>query len=141
MTNLAPDGLFVETRKSIKHGTQVEIQVAGTNEVPEMTVRAIVLRQRLTAARSSRLKQEGVGLRILQAPDEYYALVERELKASEPKDASPDPALKHLRVKLSERASSAYRIVAITSSSAEAARTEIEGELEPEWQVLDVLSS
>ena len=72
VTNLAPDGLFVETRKSIQHGTQVEIHVMGTNEAPEMTLRAIVVRQRLIPNRSSRLKHEGVGLRILQAPDEYY---------------------------------------------------------------------
>ncbi len=140
VTNLASDGLFVQTRSSIPHGTQVEVHVPQAEELLEMTVRAIVVRQCLLPNRSSELKRKGIGLRILQAPDAYYALVEREMKASEP-PAPPDPSLKSFRVRVAERESTVFRVLTVTTSSPEAAREELEDELGPGWQVLDVLSS
>lgn len=140
VTNLASDGLFVQTRGSIRHGTQVEVHIPQAEEMLEITVRAIVVRQRLLPNRSSELKQDGIGLRILQAPDAYYALVEREMKASEP-PAAPDPSLRRFRVKVAERESTVFRVLTVTTSSPEAAREELEDELGPGWQVLDVLSS
>ncbi len=140
VTNLAPDGLFVQTRISIPPGTQVKVHVPEADELLEMTVRAIVVRQRLLPNRSSELKQDGVGLRILQAPDAYYALVEREMKASEP-PAPPDPSLRRFQVRVAERKSTVFRVLTVTTSSPEAARNELEDELGPEWQVMEVLSS
>ncbi len=139
VTNLAPDGLFVRTKKNIPHGTQVEIYIPETNGVPEMTVRAIVVRQRLVPNRSSRLKQDGVGLRILQAPDAYSALAEREMKSSEAAGSPPDPSLRRFRVRVNEQGGSVFRMLSVTASSAQAARQEIEDELGPDWQVTDVL--
>lgn len=140
VTNLASDGLFVETPGSIPHGTEVVVHVPESDRLPEMTVRAIVVRQRLLPNRSSKLKHDGVGLRILQAPNAYYALVEREMKASEP-DAAPDPALRRFRVKVAERESTVFRVLTVMASSPEAACEELKHELGPGWQVLDVLSS
>ncbi len=140
VTNLASDGLFVETPGSIPHGTEVTVHIPQAEELLEMTVRAIVVRQRLLPNRSSKLKHDGIGLRILQAPDAYYALVEREMKASEP-PAPPDPSLRRFRVKVAERESTVFRVLTVTTTSPEAARAELENELGPGWQVLDVLSS
>ena len=61
VTNLASDGLFVETLRSIPHGTEVVVHVPQADELPEMTLRAIVVRQRLLPNRSSKLKHDGVG--------------------------------------------------------------------------------
>jgi hypothetical protein len=76
--NLSSDGLFVLTKAPIPTGTQIEIQVSQAQEVPEMTLRAIVVRQRLVPDKSSQLKLQGLGMQILQAPSAYYELVERE---------------------------------------------------------------
>jgi hypothetical protein len=81
--NLTSDGLFILTQATIPPGTQVEIEIPATTDVPEMTLRAIVIRQRLVPDQSSRLFLQGLGLRVLQAPDAYYELEERE-KTSQP---------------------------------------------------------
>jgi len=74
--NLTSEGLFVLTQAEIPPGTQLQLEVPGAQEVPEMTLRAIVVRQRLIPDESSQLMVKGLGLQILQAPDAYYELVE-----------------------------------------------------------------
>lgn len=76
--NLTSDGLFVLTKAIIPPGTQIEIQVSEAREVPEMTLRAIVVRHRLVPDETSQLKLQGLGVQILQAPPAYYELAERE---------------------------------------------------------------
>jgi len=79
--NLTRRGLFVLTRAELEPGSQLEIHVPAAEDVPEMTLRAIVVRQRLVAGKSARLISQGVGLRVLQAPEAYYELAERETRS------------------------------------------------------------
>lgn len=137
--NLTSDGLFVLTQATIPPGTQVEIQVPATTDVPEMTLRAIVVRQRLVPDCASRLSSEGVGLRVLQAPDVYYEQVEREEEAADETDTPSDPSLRSFRVRVSETGGSTFRVLSVAAASAEAAREEIQYELGSDWEVTDVL--
>jgi len=79
--NLTRRGLFVLTRAELKPGSQLEIHVPAVEDAPEMMLRAIVVRQRLVAGKSARLISQGVGLRVLQAPEAYYELAERETRS------------------------------------------------------------
>ena len=139
VTNLAVDGLFVQIQDTIPHGSQVKIHIPEAKDVPEMTVRAIVVRQRLVPDCASRLSSEGVGLRVLQAPDVYYELVEREEEAADEADTPPDPSLRSFRVRVSETGGSTFRVLSVAAASAEAAREEIQYELGSDWEVTDVL--
>ncbi len=82
--NLTADGVFVLTSAMIPPGTQIEIEVPNAREAPQMTLRAIVIRQRLVPDKSSLLTLQGLGLQILQAPDAYYELVEQQQEGSGP---------------------------------------------------------
>ena len=73
--NLTADGVFVLTSAMIPPGSQVEVDVPDAQETPQMTLRAIVIRHRLVPDESSRLKLQGLGMRILQAPNAYYELI------------------------------------------------------------------
>jgi len=140
VTNLAPDGLFVRTRRKIPQGSQVEVHIPEGHGVAEMTLRAIVVRQRLLPNPSFRLTQDGVGMRILEAPKEYYALAERERKSSESSGEPPGPLLETFHVRVIQKSGSVSRILTVASTSPEAAREEIEEELGPNWVVTKVLS-
>lgn len=81
--NLTADGVFVLTSAMIPPGTQVRIEISELQEVPQMTLRAIVIRQRLVPDESSRLMLQGLGMQILQAPSAYYELTEPEKESSD----------------------------------------------------------
>ena len=81
--NLTADGVFVLTSAMIPPGTQVELDVPDVQEVPQMTLRAIVVRHRLVPDESSRLMLQGLGMQILQAPSAYYELTEPEKESSD----------------------------------------------------------
>ena len=80
--NLTADGVFVLTSAMIPPGTQVELDVPDVQEVPQMTLRAIVVRHRLVPDESSRLMLQGLGMQILQAPDAYYELIGQDKESS-----------------------------------------------------------
>ncbi len=80
--NIASNGMFVLTDATIPPGTQIEVEVPPDNDAPEMKLRAIVVRHRLVRGESSRLIPQGLGLRLLQAPDAYYELVKRADRSS-----------------------------------------------------------
>jgi len=140
VTNLALDGLFVNSKVSIPPGSQVEIHIPEAKDAFELTLRAIVVRQRLLPNRVSRLKPQGIGLRILQAPEEYYQLIDGDTASSEHTGAPDDPPLNTFRVRVLKKGGSCFRILNVTSTSLDAARQEIEQDLGPEWAVTDVFS-
>ncbi len=80
--NITVDGIFVLTSAMIPPGTQVRIEISELQEVPQMTLRAIVIRQRLVPDESSRLMLQGLGMQILQAPSAFYELSEAEKESS-----------------------------------------------------------
>ncbi|MCH6562859.1 MAG: PilZ domain-containing protein [Myxococcales bacterium] len=80
--NITADGIFVLTSAMIPSGTQVRIQISELQEVPQMTLRAIVIRQHLVPDESSRLMLQGLGMQILQAPSAFYELSEPEKESS-----------------------------------------------------------
>jgi hypothetical protein len=138
--NFAANGLFIQTKATIPAGRRVEIQIPAANDVPEMILRAIAVRQCLLRNQTSGLVPDGLGFQILHAPDAYYELIERE---QTPQDKADTPI--HLwqqifRVRAVEKAGSAYRILTVIGSSAEAAREETESSLGPDWEVTDVSS-
>ncbi len=81
--NITAEGIFVLTSAMIPPGTQVRIEISELQEVPQMTLRAIVIRQRLIPDESSRLMLQGLGMQILQAPSAYYELSEEDKESSD----------------------------------------------------------
>ncbi len=133
ITDLSSDGLFVETDGALRPGTQVVIQIEETGDVPQLVARAIVVRIRLVRGEKHQLTSHGVGLRILQAPDSYYALAEAKGRPEIPSDEESS-----FRVTVREKAGSSYRSLRLTCASQEQARQEIAEELGPDWEVTEV---
>ncbi len=73
------DGLFVLTEATVPPGTQVEVLLNETPSESELTLRTIVVRQRLIRLRDFELVSIGLGLRVLHAPQEYYERVARQV--------------------------------------------------------------
>ena len=138
--NLAPNGLYIGTKATIPASSQVEIQIPATNGVPEMILHAVVVHQCPLRGQTSMLVPDGLGFQILHAPDAYYELIERE----QPPDDEADTPIylwqQIFRVRAVEKAGSAFRVVTVIGSSAEAASKETERSLGPNWQVTDVFS-
>lgn len=132
--DLTSDGLFVLTQAQVQPGAQLELRFPATASVPEMSLRAIVVRHRLSSDGSSELVQLGLGLRVLFAPDEYYDLAEPAVS-----DTSVEPSLKSFRVRAIERSGSSFRLRSVRCASEQEARSRIAEELGPDWEITEVL--
>jgi hypothetical protein len=137
--DLAPEGLFVLTRLALHPGERVELELPEQDDAPAMTLRAIVVRQRLRAlGETSRLISIGVGLRILSAPDAYYAIA---APGGAPHGDEEDTVktLRRFRMRIAEKTGTAFRMVTVLSANAESAVREMSEDLDPAWKVLEVL--
>ncbi len=94
VVDLSPDGLFVELAgiEPPAPGTEVEIKLLDASEPPPMVLQGIVARRRLLSRILEKLVRGGFGLRILQAPDAYYRLLEGSGSFSAPSRAGPGAA-------------------------------------------------
>jgi hypothetical protein len=71
VVDLSPGGLFLRTDTALAPGAQLEVHLSGPR-FPEILLRAVVARRRFTPAVLATLIRRGVGLRIVQAPPQYY---------------------------------------------------------------------
>ena len=74
VTNLSSTGLFVQTAVALAPGTLVEMRIEGTR-FPTVEVQAEVVRRFLVPGPLASLMHKGVGLRIIDAPQEFYDAV------------------------------------------------------------------
>jgi hypothetical protein len=71
VVDLSATGLFLQTDAALDPGTRVDVLLKGSR-FPEVIVRAVVARRRLTPTLLASIIHRGVGLRIVEAPEAYY---------------------------------------------------------------------
>jgi hypothetical protein len=71
VVELSRGGLFVQTDATTAPGSEIELHLAGAGVVPDMTLRAVVVRRRMVPAPLATAVRRGIGLEILEAPREY----------------------------------------------------------------------
>ncbi len=83
VVDLSASGLFLQTDAALDPGTRVDVLLKGSR-FPEVIVRAVVARRRLTPTLLASVIHRGVGLRIVEAPEAYYDALREfdELKSS-----------------------------------------------------------
>jgi len=71
VVELSRGGLFVQTDATTRPGTEIEVHLAGSGVVPDMRLRALVVRRRMVPAPLATAVRRGIGLELLEAPVEY----------------------------------------------------------------------
>jgi len=71
VVDLSASGLFLQTDAALDPGTRVDVLLKGSR-FPEVIVRAVVARRRLTPTLLASIIHRGVGLRIVEAPEAYF---------------------------------------------------------------------
>jgi len=64
-------GLFVQTDATIPPGTTLDLDLTGSGNVPNMTLRGVVARRRMVPAPLANAIRRGIGVKIIEAPEEW----------------------------------------------------------------------
>ncbi len=148
--DLSPSGLFIQTHAKTREGQEFDLSVSREQGEP-LSLVVEVVRKKVVPPRLVTVAQGGVGVRILNAPEEYYGYLSRlgiadaapPRKQGRPRGArvagEPAPeALPRFRVRVSQTSGPRSRRVEVCASDAEAARELALEELGGGWKVLDV---
>jgi hypothetical protein len=73
--DMSASGLFVQSSANVVPGTPVQIELNGLPGKDSIVLQAHVARRKVVPARLKSVAQGGVGVRIAQAPEAYYALL------------------------------------------------------------------
>lgn len=140
--DLAPTGLFVQTRARPDPNSVVEVRFPATAGLAGFRVEAGVARHRNVHPRLQAEIQSGIGLEVLGRPADYLALASRVLPLkSETEDATTAPeegAPRRYRVRLSAHGRSQPRTITVQASSVAAARARAITQAGAGWKITDV---
>jgi len=155
--DVSRSGLFVQTSARLAPGSEigVALQVEGSAELLRLRVR--VARQKAVPSNLTSVAQGGVGLRILQAPPAYYALLDEQEGVATallptPRDATErassageranapsvaEAATPRFRVRVKQSDGPRSRVIDVHADSAEQARSRALAKLGQGWEVVD----
>lgn len=144
--DLAPTGLFVQTRQRPAANSVVEVRFPAFAGLPAFTVEAGVARHRNVHPRLQTEIQSGIGLEILGRPQPYLALASRVISpksslaagSSDTEDAGGDQAPRSFRVRLAAHGRSQPRTITVLASSLQAARARAITQAGAGWKVTEV---
>jgi hypothetical protein len=71
VVELSRGGLFVQTDATTTPGKRIDLHLAGAGTVPDLLLRAVVVRRRMVPAMLAAVVRRGIALEILEAPREY----------------------------------------------------------------------
>jgi hypothetical protein len=74
--DLSEQGLFVQTAAKPRVNSVIDVQLSPGGGRPDFFLRARVVRLRRADRRLARIEGSGIGLQVLDAPPEFYALTE-----------------------------------------------------------------
>jgi hypothetical protein len=161
--DLSPSGLFLQTSAKLGPGDRVELELRLPSEKEPLGIVAEVARRKIVPARLLTVAQGGVGLRIVSAPEPYFAFLgslspdrfespppgRRAMPPPGPGTAQADPAeptgarrhrVRRHRVRVKQIGGSRSRTLVVSGDSAEEAERAAMAELGEGWKVLAVES-
>jgi hypothetical protein len=71
IVELSRSGLFVQTDATTAPGSEIHLLLAGAGAVPDLMLRAVVVRRRMVPAPLASAIRRGIAVEILEAPREY----------------------------------------------------------------------
>lgn len=143
-------GLFVQTSARLSPGTPVELWIQFEDQREPILLRASVARQKAVPSNLTSVAQGGIGLRILDAPPSFYALLGEApplprpaKKAADvvpghtgPGRAAEPPALPRFRVRIKQSDGPRSRILDIVAETAERACASALAQAGAGWEAL-----
>ncbi len=143
--DLAPTGLFVQTRQRPAPNSVVELRFPASAGLPAFAVEAGVARHRNVHPRLQAEIHGGIGLEILGRPPEYLALANRIVApmggaAGEPGAAGDGEAQtpRSYRVRLAAHGRSHPRTITVQATSIQAARARALTQAGAGWKITEV---
>ncbi len=143
--DLAPTGLFVQTRQRPAPNSVVEVRFPAFAGLEGFTVEAGVARHRNVHPRLQTEIQSGIGLEILGRPKSYLALASRVIppkpgveSSSTQAEAGTERAPRSYRVRLAAHGRSHPRTITVLASSIQAARARAITQAGAGWKVTEV---
>ncbi|HTY18157.1 MAG TPA: PilZ domain-containing protein [Myxococcota bacterium] len=143
--DVSRSGLFVQTSARFAPGTEIELLLRLDANAEPIRLRTAVARQKAVPAQLTQVAHGGVGLRILEAPREYYHAIgeappwpsargrpAREAAATTP-TAQPKP---RFRVRVKQREGPRSRILDIAAETPERACALALVAVGPGWEAL-----
>lgn len=74
--DVSPGGLYVQTSAKALPGDRIDLEISVPGEAQQLRLQVEVRRKIVVPARLRALAHGGIGVRILNAPEAYYALME-----------------------------------------------------------------
>ena len=143
--DVSSNGLFVQTRRSIAPGAEVEIRLRLPGRSEPIEILAAVARALRVPPRLASVAQSGLGLKIRSAPNAYYEFVaefagDRAAPAPPKPERSPEPAppKPKFKVHAQQTGSPRSRTLTVGADSLEQAKAVALRQLGEGWTVRDV---
>lgn len=133
--NLSGSGVFVQTSASPEPGEPIELQLGD-----EIGLRGEIVWRRKVAPQLRSVAQGGVGVRIRQAPEAYYALVERAALAEHSLESAAKGAGPRLRfrARLRHQAEVRTRSLDVEASDRDEAERRALARAGGGWRILEI---
>lgn len=148
--DIAPTGLFVQTRQRPTPNSVIEVRFPATAGLPGFSIEAGVARHRNVHPRLQAEVQSGVGLEILGRPSDYLALANRVVAPKSAIEDAPTPgatpganaaesqAPRGYRVRLAAHGRSQPRTLTVQATGVAAARARALTQAGAGWKVTEV---
>jgi len=133
LLDLSCSGLFIQTTARTEPGQQFEVALSDRSGT-DLRLKVEVVRRKVVPPRLVTVAQGGVGVRILEAPDEYRALL-RELGIP---DDAPKPAAKLFGVLLRQTPGFRSKRLQIEAPDEASAEQAVREEMGDDWKVQQV---
>jgi hypothetical protein len=143
--DLSAAGLFVQTPASFAPGSEVVIEFSTIAGQPAFKLRARVARRRKVPQELQTLENAGLGLRLIDPPPEFRALLTGgRLLAGQDEDApdrasaTPPPPLPSFRVRMRRSGSPRSRTLLVQGADEAQARRRAQAQVGDAWELLEV---
>lgn len=149
--DLSSGGLFVQTGAPPEPGSEIRVRLRDTG-AESIELEAVVARRRVVPSHLAAIKAGGIGLRILDPPEDYERFLwalrgedepparrKRGSKAPEIDPPSEPERPEHtFRVRIKQSTGPRSRNVLVSCVSEHAARTQVTEELGDGWSILEI---
>ena len=151
--DVSPGGLFIQTSAKVKPGDRLDLQLSLPGEAHKLPLQVEVARMRVVPPLLLAAAQGGIGVRILNAPEAYYNFMGSLGIGSDPGESKADssgegasgegagarePPGQSYRVRVKQTQGPRSRLLDVTASDEEGARSQVLNELGEGWEVLQV---